>query len=343
MEVQNSSRYGALVKVGQIQIPGINDSTQGAVMDARRTANRRIWQMLAAGLGLGMLTRGGIGLTRLMASPPNYDPEPSYQDVSLQLPSEEEEKTAGVLSGIAKGLNRVSKEGPVTADPGTMANPAASQSSWPKTGPLASVSNFVDPREWAKTTEDAFTGIKGGPAGFFFGDKSTTAGAVPAMWALGIPAMAAGFGGSYMLADKLLDWRRKSELKARERRAKKEYQKLLDELMAKRGSDDASIEDALDELADLCFNQTEKQAQQGAAPDFDPNAPASTWWNAPGAVTGLLASYALLSAIASGKVSYDYFRKRSPQRVTEEALRRRSKERTGGMAPIQLSPGTGLV
>jgi hypothetical protein len=55
-----------------------------------------------------------------------------------------------------------------------------------------------------------------------------------------------------------------------------------------------------------------------------------------GQLGGAAMSYALLSALLSGKLSYDYFKKRSQKSVSEEAFRRRAKERAGGMSPIHL-------
>jgi len=334
MEVQSNSRYGALVKRGNNgsgsvippgMIPGINDTTQGASMDARVKANRQIWQMLAAGLGLGLLTRGGLGLSRMLMPQSDYTPEPSFQSVDVMTPGDDEEKRAGWASDKVSQLSDKIEE---------------ARANWPKTGPFASVGSFFNPREWAGTTENWFTQPRGGVGGMFFGEGMTNPSAIPAKWAIGLPLMLGGFGGSYMLADKILDRRRKAELEGRERAAKKEYEQLLTELMAQKHASADNIEDALDELAELCCNPLEKQANPNA---IDRNAPASSLYNIPGAGMSLLATYAILSALTSGKISYDYFRKRSPQNVTEEALRRRSKERTGGMAPLQLNPGTGLV
>ena len=98
--------------------------------------------------------------------------------------------------------------------------------------------------------------------------------------------------------------------------------------MAKHGADDEGIEAELDELAELATAGPEKTA---AFSDIG------------GVATSVLLSYAVLSAMASGKLSYDYFKKRNQRLVAEEALKRRSKERFGGVTPIYLTPSTEIV
>jgi len=124
--------------------------------------------------------------------------------------------------------------------------------------------------------------------------------------------------------DALLDWRRKSEQEGELDANRAEYERLLTEAMTKHSADDAGIEAALDELAELVHAPAaEKQAK---LTDF------------PSKLTGVATAYALLAALASGKLSYDYFKERNNRAVTEAALERRAKERTGGVAPIYLQP-----
>ena len=163
---------------------------------------------------------------------------------------------------------------------------------------------------------------------WFFGKGSTSPMTVPALWTLGMPgAMLAGYGG-WSGVDKLLDSRRQSELEGEQTQVKKQYEQLLRETMAKHGDDAAGLEADLDELADMAFDGPEKTAEL-------------TDWRNTGASMAL--SYAVLSALASGKLSYDYFKKRNQRTVAEEALKRRAKERTGGVSPIYLQPATGAA
>jgi len=166
---------------------------------------------------------------------------------------------------------------------------------------------------------------------WFMGKGSTSPYTVPALWAAGMPAaMIAGYGG-WSAVDKTLDWRRKQERQTELEDAKAEYEQLLRDTMGKHSADAAGIEAELDELVDMAFNSTTEKT-----------ADVTDWRN-----TGMsvLLSYAVLSALASGKLSYDYFKKRNQTSIAEEAMKRRSKERTGGVSPIYLQPqpSTGIA
>jgi len=163
---------------------------------------------------------------------------------------------------------------------------------------------------------------------FLFGSGASTPGTVPALWALGLPAaVLAGYGG-WSVADKLLDMRRKQELSGSLDDAREDYERLLQETMPKHSADDEGIEAELDELAELATAGPEKTA---ALSDIG------------GVGVSALLSYAVLSALMSGKISYDHFKSRNRRLVAEEALKRRSKERFGGVTPIYLKPSTEIV
>ena len=172
----------------------------------------------------------------------------------------------------------------------------------------------------------------------FTGKGVSSPWAVPALYAFGIPAAAGAFGLGYKGTDMLLDSRRKNELEDEQSELERRYEQLLSETMAKRGGD---VHTELDELADLCM---EKQAIPLLG---DPGGAVQKGTNILYGGSGLVAAYALLAALASGKISYDYFKKRSLRDTTQEALQRRQKERFGGTAPIYLSPreddGAGAV
>lgn len=159
--------------------------------------------------------------------------------------------------------------------------------------------------------------------------------AVPALWAVGLPAATAAGVGSWHLTDKFLDARRKAEYDDELAAVEQEYERLLRETLGKRAGvvDDSVIERELDAFADEVVGHTTKRANE------------NTYYltDYPRSLIGLAAAWGILSAMASGKLSYDYFQKRSPERITEEALRRRSKERAGGVEPIYLQPLSGNV
>jgi len=162
--------------------------------------------------------------------------------------------------------------------------------------------------------------------------------AVPALWALGLPAALGAGIGSWHLTDKLLDSRRKSEHDQELAAVQAEYEKMLRETLGKRAEvvDDDLIEYELESLASDITEGITKQANPAAAKTH-------YLTDYPRSLAGLIAAWGVLSALASGKMSYDYFNKRSPERITEEALRRRSKERAGGVEPIYLQPLSGNV
>lgn len=163
----------------------------------------------------------------------------------------------------------------------------------------------------------------------FFGRGASSAGAVPAYLGIGIPAASLAMMGSWGLTDKVLDWRRKQELNNRLQAARSEYQRLLNEALVKHSADEDGIEAELDELADIVTAGEEKTA--------------FTLTDAPGYAGGALTAYALLSLLGSGLASYNFFRSRNQRTIAEEALKRRAKERAGGVAPLYLEPSKKVV
>lgn len=169
--------------------------------------------------------------------------------------------------------------------------------------------------------------------GRFFGSQSTSLADVPAFWTLGtlggLGAGYAGFKGTHDIVDSL----RKRELDANLQKTRDEYADFVRKNLANKHASDEEIETELDQLVTEC-------EKRGAG---------ESWWdwmtNLPTHAVNYGASayipYALLSALATGKISYDYFKKRSPEKIQEEALQRRAKERYGGTTPIYLEPAPG--
>jgi hypothetical protein len=273
-------------------------------------ANKELWRWILAAGGAGMAGRAGLGLMRLMQPAPKYDPTPSFQQIGIAVPEAEEEEEDLLKDAAEEG-------GPSVIGKGY---------DW--------LTKLTEGLPWGKT--------------HLFGRDTDNPYMNPALLAFGIPAAGvAGYGG-WKAVDKVLDWRRKAELEAQHEKARQEYAELLKQTMPKRGADDAGLEAELDDLAELVTQPTEKQAETEAAPA---PAPAATGMGAgsyyPSSLlsgaTGALLGYAVLSSLMSGKLSYDHFKKRREREITEEALRRRRRERFGGMAPIYLKPSTEVV
>jgi len=141
---------------------------------------------------------------------------------------------------------------------------------------------------------------------------------IPAVGAFGLPAAALAGAAGYKGTDAILDWRRKSEKKKELADAQREYEDVIRQSFSKQ-----SNEELLDEIADAIF---EKEA--GAGELIRRGAQTAT---------GAYGGAALLAALLSGKLTYDWFRKRDEQAVTEEAMRRRARQRAGGLPPAHFT------
>jgi hypothetical protein len=163
--------------------------------------------------------------------------------------------------------------------------------------------------------------------GNFFGDDASSRWTVPALAGLGLPLATLAAYGGLKAGRGIVDWRRKAELDAKLQKTQDEYKNFVEQNLAHKHAS-AQVECALDELADLY----EKDALW---PISDPRQAAVDIKNV---FAGPYTAYALLSALGAGKLSYDYFKKRSPEKIQEAALRQRALERYGGAKPIYLSP-----
>jgi len=270
---------------------------------AREQANQRIWQMILGGAGLGLGLRGAFGLGELMMPRGRgYQASPTSQTVDLMLPQpqDEEEKY---------GMDKEAIE-------------------WKGPGDL------FDPKFYAQFTQPLFDKDWGPVGNYIKGDQSTHYGGVPATWAVGVPAGALALAGGWKGMDALMKRRREAALEAEEESYKNEYREILEKLQ-KRGSANDFLEEELDELADA-YAEAQTHEKQAAFGWDELKQKAS---NIGGFGTGAYMAYATLAALLSGKLSYDYFKRRGRRNVAQEAMKRRSKERTGGVAPIQFRPG----
>ena len=256
-----------------------------------------------------MLGGAGIGLAKLMSEPKPYTPDPSYQSVDVMLPEKKKQEQVAKLAA-SQLTDALVKDAGVGS---------AGQS-------------VVD---WLHKLTYPYV-PRGGGLGHFFGDQATTPWEVPAFYTLGAPLGAAAAYGGFKLTHDLVDNQRKRQLEDRLAKTKGDYARFVQENLANKTAADTTIEAELDELADLC----EKKAQTGWGEGLANMMP-DIGWHALNAYESAYYPYALLSALTAGKLSYDYFKKRSPQEVNEEALQRRAKERYGGTTPIYLEPSPG--
>jgi len=258
-----------------------------------------MWQALLASLGIGAMGRAGLGATRMMAGDDTFEPSPTSQVVSMARPGDEEEKYAGLREKAADSVNR----------------PTGLETS----GPVGTLSKLTKNLPWNMPLERRTHALPQSASDLAWGSQAQTPAGIPMFWPLMLAAGGGGLYGGYKLVDVLLDARRKAETQSKLDTAEDRYTDLLKQ------SVDTQLEAELDELAELA---TQPAMEKEAA----------SFWDPAGSAGGGMMAYALLSALVSGKLSYDYFKNRNQQSVAQEAMRRRSKERTGGVAPIELVP-----
>ena len=153
----------------------------------------------------------------------------------------------------------------------------------------------------------------------------------PMTYWLGLPlAVGTGYAG-YKGTDKLLDARRKREQQSALQRLKKEYTEAVRQLY--KNAKSASTEEILDKLADYNERGIFEKEGQDSATTFRP-----PWFRkAEGATIGAAAAVAILSAMLSGKLSYDFFNKRRSDIVLSRAMRQRAAQRSGGLIPAYVA------
>jgi len=297
MAAPDNSRYPALAEASGKQAGDFGAVAPQVSQAAGQLANQRLWQILATMFAGGALARGGLGAARLATNPGSgFEPSPTSQTVHMPAPGDEEEEKYSSL---------IEKD---AAEPGSE-------------GLLAPLANLT--KGW--TSMPASHRGKSWPATFMSwlkGSQARTPSEIPAYYPLAALAAAGGLAGGYGLTDKVLDSRRSAETETQLDRAKKRYMEAMS-TTEKLGK--STLDETLDELADMCLDDSEKQAE------FNP-------WGAAGVTSGGLMAYMLMSALASGKLSHDFFKSRGQASISEEALRRRAKERAGGVSPLQFIP-----
>jgi hypothetical protein len=134
-----------------------------------------------------------------------------------------------------------------------------------------------------------------------------------------------GVAGGYSLMDWLLDRKRKSDLEGELSEAQDRYRRSL-MLQAAPVAQAKTAAAALDDLA----------RQYAAAPE-----PVKQAFSL-GEAKGLYATMALLSALAGGSMAYQFTKQRSPQRLLEEAVKQRARDRWARRPPDIVAEPTPL-
>jgi hypothetical protein len=321
MEAPHDSRYDALIKLAKSAAarskvarsawnPFNSDywaPPEAQSLAAGRAANNEMWKWILTAAATGVLGRGSLGALRMMRDDSTYAASPTSQTVKVPHAARDDEEELDKLGADTAPAAPAAPTAP-TPPPVPPVPPAAAPRGLGIHGALSSLTSGLP---WGKN--------------FFLGSDAESKYGVPALWALGIPLSALALGGGWKAMDSIMDWRREGELDDELRDAKRRYLELMQETLPKHAAaTDETIEEELEKLADMATQPQEKQATRGGE---------YTGWG-----LGLLGAYALLSALASGKLSYDYFRARDPKGIAEEAMRRRAKERFGGTAPIYVEP-----
>jgi hypothetical protein len=147
----------------------------------------------------------------------------------------------------------------------------------------------------------------------------------PATVGVGLPLSGLGMFGSYALVDKILDARRKAEQEDELDVAKQRFKETVEQQYK-----NAAAEDLFDELAEGVEKRADDKGwynPTGWSPSEWPSQMYEGARTGVGAVGGPYMAYAILSALAAGKLSHDFFKSRSDTKLTEEAVKRRAATR----------------
>lgn len=159
------------------------------------------------------------------------------------------------------------------------------------------------------------------------GGGATSKWGIPATLGMGLPLGALALYGGYKGTDWLLDKRRKAEVEGELDDAKTQYAALLGKIERER--EKRATADVFDDMAEGAVSFAKQAATE-------PGLGQQLWEgvkNVGGALGGGWGAYTLLTALLSGKLSYDFFNRRSERATTEEAMLRRARQRTGGSLP----------
>jgi len=300
MEAQTASRYGALTKDAIWPFTRPEAPDPQLVANAQNQSAEYMVRLILAALGAGVVGRSALGAYQMFNQPKIPQLSGGRRNITLDVaskaPDEDEEKLARV-EGIPQ--------------------PEAANL-------LEGARNWVD-RTLMSVKPEQVTGNPG-ILGFLQGAKHESPWSNPMTYGVGVPLALLALYGGYKGTDKLLDSRRQAELDDELEEAKQKYQQLI----ADQGKT-ASVDESLDEMAATSDRLMEKLAQEPLqAPE--PSGAASyvpkPVWNLGGAATALPLGWALLAALLTGKLSYDYVRSRSPDVITEKAVKERERKRS---------------
>jgi len=294
MEAQETSRYGALVKLSRTSYdPATLPRHTLETRYTQQMAARNMAKLILMSLGVGVGAAGLRGLKNILKPRPlPYQAQPYAQNIEMPVPDREEEEEAekqadfDVPTSKADLLKGPWKGGLVDI-------------------PGKAIFNFFDPGKWQNSRVMQFLGGRTAVPG--------QTSSVPFSTGIGWPLAALAAVGGFGLTDKLIAARQKKVKDEELEEAKEQYQQMLRESFSKSSSD---------QMLDAIADGTEKCASSVINP-----------------IAGGALAYALIAAALSGKLSYDYFKGRSEEEITEEAIRERAKQRAGGgMLPAYVTP-----
>jgi hypothetical protein len=280
---------------------------------------RSLGNVLIAGLGVGALGRGAVGLAQLASK--NYG-QASADEHSAVMPTEiavphlvqDDDEEEEVLPQSPKRRNII-KIG-IELFPGTLESQNNSWSFLTPTRPPEPTPGTPAWDDW-----DKWRAPQRGIVGIGAGDKANSKVGIP--WYIPAAALIAGGGlyGGYKAVDSLFNKRQKDQREEEIEEAKTRYRNALfsqytPEQLEKR-SEDLTTSEALD----VIYDEMEKKSSG----DMEKLA-----WGVYDVLGGGLGTYGLLAAGlagGTGLATYNYFKARSPEERLKKVIQQRARER----------------
>lgn len=232
--------------------------------------------------------------------------------------------------------------------------PAADESdaSLPLSQPLQVQMPIYDSKQDKKTSDKnvkALNKSAGWWKEFFGGGFANSKEQIPYYYPGMIGAGLAGGWGGYHLADRLIQKKKKQDVQSELDAARQEYQKaLLSNFDPKKIEMETALakSSAEETVGDKLGKQLNKLASlmgvhDGVSHEVALTKAANALERALGQMTGMYGMYAIPAGMLSGIAAYNYAQSRSGEKVLEEAIRRRNRERAAMRAPdisFNLSP-----
>lgn len=239
---------------------------------------------------------------------------------------------AGILGRSLLGANRLSKKSPrVMPGSNVMINlPSHHKEEEDAKLKYAALHKMAADNDWLSQLSKPVIDLLFNRKNFITGNRARNWYTYPLFWpTVGVGGLAA-LGGGYKLTDKILDARRKAELNAELEEAKRQYQEAVqNRLKTAAHVDETDPVTLLDELA---VTGIEKAANDNPITSIG-----NFLGDTASGIGSLYLAYALMTGLGSGKLMYDYMRRKSPRKITEEALKQRARQRYGLTPPVYIS------